>query len=74
VHSRLMPLQNDSLEEQNAQLPALARLLPEARAAAAAGQPPTDEPSFLQWCRAHSILAPAAPDSLSALLAGVTVR
>lgn len=67
-----MPMHKDTLEEQNAQLPTLSKLPPAERAVAAAKQPLTDEQSLLQWCRAHAVIIPAALNSLTALLAGMT--
>lgn len=74
VSARLMPLQHDSPEEQLAQVPALAALSAKDRTALILQQPPTDSLSFLQWCRGHGVVLPAAPDSLTAILANMSVN
>ncbi|EIE27195.1 hypothetical protein COCSUDRAFT_55218 [Coccomyxa subellipsoidea C-169] len=74
VSARLMPLQHDSPEEQLSQVPGLAALSTKDRAALILQQPPTDEFSFLGWCRSLAVDVPAAPDSLSAVLAHMSVQ
>lgn len=74
VTARLMPLQHDSPEEQLAQVPGLAALPTKERAALILQQPPTDDLSFLGWCRSLGVYVPAAPDRLSAVLAHMTLK
>jgi hypothetical protein len=74
VSARLMPLQHDSPEEQVAQVPGLAALSAKDRSSLILQQLPTDELSFLGWCRSLAVDVPEAPDSLSAVLAHMSVK
>lgn len=73
VQARLAPLQHDSAEEQDAQLPVLATLAPGERATLLTQQPPTDSPSFLRWCRGLGVVVPASADALTAAIAHLSV-
>jgi hypothetical protein len=68
VTSRLFPLQCDTKHEQEEQLPALSALSPEMRLALIAQQLPTDELSFLGWCRSLSVEPSIAVDNVTQAL------
>ena len=51
ITSRLAPLHNDSLEDQQAQFYPLQELQPWQLASLQAAMPPSSELSFLQWCQ-----------------------
>jgi hypothetical protein len=56
--ARLVPLLKDGEAEQEAMMPELRELSPEARMALQQTAFPMDEPSMLQWCR-HYFVHPA---------------
>jgi hypothetical protein len=71
--ARLTPAHRDTVAEQAAMLPALAAFPAASRAAAAARLLPTDELSFLEWCRSHGVEPPVAPDNVAAAMAQLAV-
>jgi len=65
--ARLTPAHRDTMAEQAAMLPALAAF------PAASRLLPTDELSFLEWCRSHGVEPPVAPDNVAAAMAQLAV-
>ena len=70
VVARLIPIQHDSLEEQEEQLPALAFLTQEQLSATLARQESTEELSLMQWTRSVGVQPPPPPDNFTEILQG----
>ena len=72
VVRRLIPLQHDTLTEQEEQLPVIAFLTEEQLGATLARQEPTEELSLMQWTRSVGVQPPPPPDNLAEILQGMT--
>lgn len=70
VVQRLIPLQNDTLEEQQEQLPVLAFLTEDQLNSTLARQEHTEELSLVQWTRSVGVQPPPPPDNHAEIVQG----